>query len=83
MDEAARWEAHRAAQLFEGGGDGEGEGEQKGTGGSSSARPRTIEALFAEIDTLSEAANEREDDKALEILGALYDYAEMIAPERG
>ena len=83
VDEAARWEAHRAAQLYEGGGDGEGEGEKKGTGGSSSARPRTIEALFAEIDTLSEAANEREDDKALEILGALYDYAEMIAPERG
>ena len=91
-EEAARWEAHRAAQLFEGEGTGEREGEGqggsqgegKGAGkGVSSARPRTIEGLFAEIDTLSEAANEREDDKALEILGALYDYVEMIAPERG
>ena len=36
---------------------------------------------LTEIDALSEAADEREDDQALEILGALYDYAEMIAPE--
>jgi exodeoxyribonuclease-1 len=34
--------------------------------------------LFAEIDALSETADER----AEEILGALYDYAEMIAPSR-
>ena len=74
VEESARWEAHRAAQLF----NGEGQGEGKGRG---SGRPRTIEVLFAEIDALSEAADEREDGKALEILEALYDYAEMIAPE--
>ncbi|HZV67674.1 MAG TPA: exodeoxyribonuclease I [Telluria sp.] len=39
---------------------------------------RTIEQLSAEIDTLSEDADER----AEEILGALYDYAESIAPSR-
>jgi exodeoxyribonuclease-1 len=39
---------------------------------------RTIEQLFAEIDQLSETADER----AEEILGALYDYAESIAPAR-
>jgi len=39
---------------------------------------RTIDQLFAEIDALSETADER----AEEILGALYDYAEMIAPSR-
>ena len=65
LEEASRWEAHRAAKLFD------------GEGGA-----RTIEGLFAEIDALSESASEREDDKALEILGALYDYGEMIAPQR-
>ena len=39
---------------------------------------RTIEMLFAEIDQLSETADERGE----EILGALYDYAESIAPSR-
>ena len=39
---------------------------------------RTIEQLQHEIDALSEDADER----AEEILGALYDYAEAIAPER-
>jgi exodeoxyribonuclease I len=39
---------------------------------------RTIEQLSAEIDALSEDA----DEHAQEILGALYDYAEMIAPSR-
>jgi exodeoxyribonuclease-1 len=39
---------------------------------------RTIEMLFAEIDRLSETADERGE----EILGALYDYAESIAPAR-
>jgi exodeoxyribonuclease-1 len=39
---------------------------------------RTIDQLFAEIDELSEQADERGE----EILGALYDYAEAIAPER-
>ena len=39
---------------------------------------RTIDTLFSEIDTLSETADERGE----EILGALYDYAEAIAPDR-
>ena len=42
------------------------------------AGARTIEQLFAEIDVLSEDADERAED----ILGALYDYAEQIAPRR-
>ncbi len=63
LDEAdqARWEAHRAARLFE------------GAGGA-----RTVEQLFTEIDQLSETADERAES----ILGALYDWAEAIAPER-
>ncbi len=39
---------------------------------------RTVDQLFTEIDALSETADER----AEEILGALYDYAEAIAPSR-
>jgi exodeoxyribonuclease-1 len=39
---------------------------------------RTLDGLFEEIDQLSESVDERGE----EILGALYDYAEMIAPER-
>jgi exodeoxyribonuclease-1 len=39
---------------------------------------RNVDMLFAEIDTLSETADERGE----EILGALYDYAEMIVPQR-
>ena len=42
------------------------------------AGARTVEQLFAEVDALSEHADER----AEEILGALYDYAESIAPQR-
>jgi exodeoxyribonuclease-1 len=38
---------------------------------------RNVDALFARIDTLSETADERGEA----ILGALYDYAEAIAPE--
>jgi len=60
-DEAARWEAHRVARLFDGEGD-----------------ARTVDVLFDEIDRLSESADERGEA----ILGALYDYAEMIAPQR-
>ncbi|GAB3463323.1 exodeoxyribonuclease I [Massilia terrae] len=45
----------------------------EGVGGA-----RTIEQLMGEIDLLSETADERGE----EILGALYDYAESIAPER-
>ena len=61
-EEAGRWEAHRAARLFE------------GAGGA-----RTLEQLQGEIDALSDAADERGEA----ILGALYDYAEAIAPEFG
>ncbi|QDL37721.1 exodeoxyribonuclease I [Rhodoferax sediminis] len=39
---------------------------------------RTVEQLFTEVDQLSEAADERGE----EILGALYDYTESIAPSR-
>lgn len=39
---------------------------------------RSIEMLFSEIDQLSETADEQEQ----EILGNLYDYAELIAPAR-
>lgn len=60
-DEAARWERHRGARLFD------------GDGGA-----RTVEQLFAEIDQLSETADQRGED----ILGALYDYAESVAPQR-
>lgn len=42
------------------------------------AGAQTIEAFFERIDQLSEAADER----GQAILGALYDYAEDIAPER-
>jgi len=61
-EEAARWEEHRAACLFD------------GQGGS-----RTVEQLFTQIDELSETAD---DERTQDILGALYDYAEHIAPER-
>ncbi len=44
-----------------------------GSGGA-----RTLAGYFDAIDQLSENAGEREE----EILGLLYDYAEMIAPER-
>jgi exodeoxyribonuclease-1 len=60
-EEVQRWDAHRAACLFD------------GQGGA-----RTVEQLFAEIDQLSETADERAET----ILGALYDWAEAIAPER-
>jgi len=40
-----------------------------------------VQALFDRIDALSEQADEREDERAQEILGALYDYAEAIVPE--
>ena len=61
-EEQERWEAHRAACLFD------------GQGGA-----RTVEQLFTEIDELSETAD---DERTQDILGALYDYAEHIAPER-
>ncbi|HWT71480.1 MAG TPA: exodeoxyribonuclease I [Oxalicibacterium sp.] len=60
-EEASRWEAHRAARLFDG-----------------EAGARTIDMLFADIDQLSENV----DEQGEEVLGALYDYAESIAPSR-
>ena len=42
-----------------------------------SAGARTAEQMFAEIDALSDTADER----AEEILGALYDYADAIVPD--
>ena len=60
-EEAARWEAHRAARLLE------------GEGGALG-----IDEYFAQIDALSETADERGEA----VLGALYEYAEAIAPER-
>ena len=45
----------------------------EGTGGA-----RTAEQMFAEIDALSETLD---DERAEEVLGALYDYAESIVPE--
>ena len=44
--------------------------------GAGSAR--TIDELFAQIDALYESADERGEA----ILGALYDWAEAIAPDR-
>jgi len=48
-----------------------------GAGGST-----TLQAFFDQIDTLNESAEERGDERGQEILSALYDYAEQIAPER-
>ena len=45
----------------------------EGAGGA-----RSVDQLFSEIDALSETADERAED----ILGALYDYAEGIVPSR-
>jgi exodeoxyribonuclease-1 len=42
------------------------------------AGARTVDMLFGEIDALSETTDERGE----EILGMLYDYAEMVAPQR-
>ena len=42
------------------------------------AQARTVELLFSEIDQLSETADERAEN----ILGQLYDYAEAIVPPR-
>ena len=41
---------------------------------------RNVDALFAEIDGLAETP-EGADERGAVVLGALYDYAEMIAPE--
>jgi exodeoxyribonuclease-1 len=39
---------------------------------------KSVDQYFEEIDRLSESADERGEA----ILGALYDWAEMVAPER-
>ena len=44
----------------------------EGAGGA-----RTVAQLFEQIDQLQEEAD---DERTQDILGALYDYAEMIAP---
>ena len=59
-----RWEAHRAARLFE------------GEGGA-----RKLDDFFAQIDRLTEQFGDEGDERGEAILGALYDYAELIAPE--
>ncbi|KAF0811740.1 Exodeoxyribonuclease I [Andreprevotia sp. IGB-42] len=41
----------------------------------------TLEAYSEQIDTLAEAAGEAGDARAEAILAALYDYADLIAPE--
>jgi exodeoxyribonuclease-1 len=46
--------------------------------GEEAGTARTIDQLIGEIDALSETADERGE----EILAALYEYAEMIAPSR-
>lgn len=45
------------------------------------AGSRTLEQLFERIDVLAEQACEAGNDRDQEILSALYDYAESIAPE--
>ena len=47
----------------------------EGAGGSM-----TLPEFFERIDQLNEEAEERGDERGQEILGALYDYAEQIAP---
>jgi exodeoxyribonuclease-1 len=41
---------------------------------------QTLAQFFERIDTLAQQAEEAEDERAQEILGALYDWAEQIAP---
>ena len=48
-----------------------------GAGGS-----QTLTAFFEQVDALVESAEERGDERAHDILGALVDYATQIAPER-
>jgi len=68
-EEQQRWRGHCAARLHD------------GAGGAM-----TLAQYFERIDTLAEQAAEREggqgDSRAQELLEALYDYAEGIAPER-
>lgn len=47
-------------------------------GGEGGAQ--TLAAFFERIDALGEAAETAEDERGQEILGALYDWAEQIAP---
>ena len=66
--EAERWNAHRAARLFDGAG-----------------QARTVDEYLATLDVLGEQAGESEDgpdERTETILSALYDYAEVVVPER-
>lgn len=65
-EEEERWQAHRVARLIEGEGRGEG-----------ASKPWTLDDYLVELDRLSETA----DDRGMEILEALSDWAEQIAPE--
>lgn len=47
-------------------------------GGEGGKGVKTIDAYFNEIDQLSETVDERGET----ILGALYDWAQVIAPDR-
>lgn len=42
----------------------------------------TLEQLFQTLDELGEAASERGDERTEALLGATYEYAEAIAPDR-
>ncbi len=50
----------------------------EGTGGGL-----TLAAFLDRVDSLAEAAAERDDERAQALLEALHDYAQGIAPERG
>ncbi|RYY72937.1 MAG: exodeoxyribonuclease I, partial [Comamonadaceae bacterium] len=43
----------------------------------------SVDAYFAEIDTLAQDLDEGGDERTEELLGALHDYAEMVVPEAG
>lgn len=67
-DERERWAEHCSERLFD------------GKGGA-----RTIDDFLAELDVLTERAGESEegpDERTEFVLGALYDYAEAVVPER-
>ena len=72
-DDRARWQAHCHERLHGGLG---GLGGVGGVGGGL-----TLAAYLERIDTLAEAAAERDDERAQALLEALVDYGEAIAPE--
>ena len=80
VQENERWVDHCSARLHEGAGgfslDVNVWGERRAAMVKLLARKGTLPAFFERIDQLNEEADER----GQEILGALYDYAEQIAP---